>query len=502
MASSSNGRTRKAPGKSVDRTSRTAILAELDRLGGLTVQEDALVFEGTRFVLPAHMAGDIPGAVRYLEDYQDQQETQHLISRNFPFRPADGAAAFDRAMRRVFGTSGTGEVTWTMFGPQPPELRTVAVSPHETIQVPWGAVGFSPLDATFHIGATKSEHGPISQIVVEAPRKHRRRVQGFLDMVEAELRERSIYRGKAIDGAEWPGFLDLDSIDAQSVVYSADVMTQLEANLWSLLDHTQVMRDLRMPLKRAVLVEGPYGTGKTLAGALTAQRAVANGWTFVLARPGVDDIMATLRTAQLYAPAVVWFEDIDVVGATGGSNAFLSRLLDALDGVTAKGVEVVAGFTTNHVDKLQKGLLRPGRIDTVIHIGELDAPGIERLIKVTVPRDLLASDVDYGAVVAAFTGYVPAFAKEAIDRAMRYSVARNGGRPDQVTTADLINAAQGLRAQHALMGEAPEGNRRVTIDDTIEAIMASTIGRAVVAPDDRDWDVTVRDRDYSREGVE
>jgi len=500
MTTSSNGRSRKAT-TSVDRTSRANIIKELDRLGGLTVQEDALVFEGTRFVLPGHMEGDIPGAVRYLQDYQEQQESEHRISREFPYRPADGAAAFDRAMRRVFGTSGTGEVTWTMFGAQPPELRTVPIGPNETIQVPWGAVGFSPLDATFHIGGKSSERGPVAVISVDVPRKHRRRVQGFLDVVEAELRERSIYRGKAIDGAEWPGFLDIDSIDAGSVVYSADVMTQLEANLWSLLDHTQVMRDLRMPLKRAVLVEGPYGTGKTLAGALTAQRAVANGWTFVLNRPGVDDIMSTLRTAQLYAPAVVWFEDIDVVGSTGGSNAFLSRLLDALDGVTAKGVEVVAGFTTNHVDKLQKGLLRPGRIDTVIHIGELDAAGIERLITVTVPRHLLAPEIDYHAVARAFAGYVPAFAKEAIDRAMRYSIARNGGRPDEVTTADLVNAAQGLRAQHVLMGEAPEGQRASTIDDMFESIVSDTLNRTRVYDATEDTFV-VNGKDHAREGVE
>jgi ATPases of the AAA+ class len=493
--------TRRKTANSVDRTSRAGILSELDRLGGLTVQEDALVFEGTRFVLPEHMAGDIPGAVRYLEDYQDQQERTHMINREFPFRPGDGAAAFDRAMRRVFGTSGTGEVTWTMFGPEPPELRTIAIGPGETAQVPWGAVGFGPLDATFHLGASRSERGVVFKITVEAPRKHRRRVQGFLDVVETELRERSIYRGKAIDGAEWPGFLDLNGTDAESVVYAADVMTQLEANLWSLLDHTQVMRDLRIPLKRAVLVEGPYGTGKTLAGALTAQRAVANGWTFVLNRPGQDDIMATLQTAQLYAPAVVWFEDIDTVGS-GGSSMFISRLLDALDGVTAKGVEVVAGFTTNHVERLQKGLLRPGRVDTVIHIGELDAPGIERLIKVSVPDGLLSSDVDFTRVAAAFTGYVPAFAKEAIDRAMRYSIARNGGRPESVTTDDLVNAAHGLRAQHALMGEAPEGGAGVTIDGVLTGIIEESLSRTHLHQEDVYRPFQVNGRDVAREGVD
>lgn len=456
---------------------RKAILEALDSLGGLTVQEDTLAFEGTRFVIPASLRGDVQGAIDYLDEYRRSQESTYEYSRTYPYRPADGAAAFDRTMKRLFGSTGVGQATYSFFGGrQSPQFRTIDTGIGETLQVPWGNVTFSPLEATFTTGATKDpERGLLFALSVEAPRKHRRRIEGFFDAVARELATASIYRGKAINGSDEPAFLDVSAVDPSTVVYSADVMTQLNANLWALLDHTAVMRELRIPLKRAVLVEGPYGTGKTLAGALTAQHAVANGWTFVLCRPGVDDLMTTLRTAQLYAPAVVWFEDVDIVGS-GGSTAFISRLLDALDGVTAKGAEVVAGFTTNHVDRLQKGLLRPGRIDTVIHIGELDAAGIERLIKVTVPKHLLGK-VDYAKVATAFTGYVPAFAKEAIDRAMRYSIARNGGTPDQVTTDDLVNAAKGLREQHRLMEAAAEGANRPTLDGVFRAAVEDVISR-------------------------
>lgn len=475
-------------------TTRAAILAALDRLGGLSVQEDTLAFEGTRFVLPEAMAGSVGTAIQYLRDYQEQQEESYSYSRTFPYRPLDGAAAFDRTMKRVFGSTGIGQATYSMFGGRrPPQLRTIDIGHGVTGQVPWGDVAFSPLEAVFSTGGTMdTEKGPLFVLSVEAPRKHRRRIEGFFDAVARELETNSIYRGKAVNGAEEPAFLNVSTVDPSTVVYSADVMTQLNANLWALLDHTDVMRELKIPLKRAVLVEGPYGTGKTLAGALTAQRAVANGWTYVLCRPGVDDLMTTLRTAQLYAPAVVWFEDIDTVGS-GGNSMYISRLLDALDGITAKGAEVVAGFTTNHVDRLQKGLLRPGRIDTVIHIGELDAPGIERLIRVVVPRRLLG-DIDYAKVGTAFTGYVPAFAREAIDRAMRYSIARNGGTPDQVTTADLVNAAQGLRAQHGLMESAGEGANGATLDSVLTGKLEEVLSRTKVYEDIRDtFKVTERD---------
>lgn len=467
---------------SADQANRKAILAALDKLGSLTVAEDTLTFEGSRFVLPASLAGDIQGAVDYLDGYRRQQEEEYEYSRTFPYRPFDGAAAFDRTMKRLFGSTGIGQATYSMFGgKQPPQLRTITTGLGQTLQVPWGLVAFSPLDAVFSMGAARDENGYVFYLSVTAPRKHRARIEGFFDAVSEELRTGSIYRGQAINGdPQEPAFLDLSGIDPAKVIYSADVMTQLDANLWALLDHTQVMRDLRIPLKRAVLVEGPYGTGKTLAGALTALKAVANGWTYILCRPGRDDLMATLKTAELYAPAVVWFEDIDTVGGQDGGQMFVSKLLDALDGVSAKGTEVVAGFTTNHVDQLQKGLLRPGRIDTVIHIGELDAAGIEHLVKVTVPSTLLESDVDYAKVAAAFTGYVPAFAKEAIDRAMRYSIARNGGTPDRVTTADLVNAGQGLRDQLRLMDGAAEGDRGRTIDDHLTGIVENVISRSFI----------------------
>jgi transitional endoplasmic reticulum ATPase len=403
-------------------------------------------------------------------------------------------------MKRLFGSTGVGEATYSFFGGRrPPEFRTIAIGNGRTAQVPWGRVSFSPLDATFVTGATSDpERGVLFHLVVEAPRKHRQRIEGFFDAVGDELATASIYRGNAITGAEEPAFLDVSTVDPTRVIYSTEVMTQLGANLWALLDHTDTMRKLGIPLKRAVLVEGPYGTGKTLAGALTAQRAVANGWTYVLCRPGVDDLMTTLRTAQLYAPAVVWFEDIDTVGS-GGNSMYISRLLDALDGITAKGAEVVAGFTTNHVDRLQKGLLRPGRIDTVIHVGDLDAAGFEKLVKVVVPGELLG-DIDYARVAKAFTGYVPAFAREAIDRAMRYSIDRNGGWPDQVTTADLVNAAQGLRAQHAIMESASEGAALPTIDGLLTSRMEEVLNRTQA--DDFGMPFGVEPRDVARVGTD
>lgn len=460
---------------------KAALLATLEAIGGLNVTDDDIEFKGTKIILPETYEGRVGDAISYLGRYVEAQENHYEFSKVFKYRPWDGAHAFQSAMMKIFGTTGIGQVQdMGFFGTRPPQMVSLDTGVSTSVQVPWGDVSFGPLEATFTLSGTRDrEYGQLFRLSVDAPKKYRKHIDAFFTAVENELKTNSIYKGKAITGAEMPGFLDTDRLDPNTVVYSEEVLTQLNANVWSLLDHTEVMREFKIPLKRAVLVEGPYGTGKTLAGMLTAQRAVKNGWTFLLCRPGQDDLFDVLKTAQLYAPAVVWFEDIDIL-AKGGTDQDISVLLDALDGITSKGGEVIAGFTTNFVDKLQRGVLRPGRLDAIIHIGELDAAGFEKLVKNQIPADLLSKDVNYERVGNAFAGFLPAFAAEAISRAMRYSIARNGGRPSEIDTDDLVNAAIGLRPQLNMMNGAKEGANKVTLDTLITDKFAAVLNETAM----------------------
>src|SRR5690606_20812177 len=84
----------------------------------------------------------------------------------------------------------------------------------------------------------------------------------------------------------------------------------------------------------------------------------------------------------------------------------------------------------------------------------MDRPGIEKLTRRVVGPNL-ADDVDFDKVAEAMEGYMPAFVKEALNRAVRYSLAANGGRPGKIGTQELLDAADGLRDQLALMESAP-----------------------------------------------
>lgn len=460
---------------------RLGIIKALGALGSLTVQEDSLIFEGSKFILPAQYAGKVRSAIDFLENWLHQQEKPHQISRQMPYRPFDGANAFAEVMKKLTGTTGFGVTKMTMFGPKHPEYRTVNIAHDKTAQVPWGAVKFPSLEAEFNVGATMDpERGIVFNLTCLAPKKWRQHIEAIFTMIEEYLKTDSIYRGKAINGAEEePEFFDLSKIDPASVFYSDDVLKQLRANIWVPIRHPDKLRALGMPIKRAILLAGEYGVGKTLAGFLTALETDKHGYTFIQCRPGKDDPATVLKTAALYSPAVVFIEDIDT-HTKGDSDMDISRMLEMLDGMGNKGSEIITVVTTNHLDRIQKGALRPGRIDAVVKIGDLDEAGFRKCVTYTIGEDQLAADIDWHAVAAAFDGFRPAFVVEAARRATRYALGESAtGEIDILTTEDLVLAADSLRPQLELMIEAKEGARRTTFEDIIRGQVEGVVKRMV-----------------------
>jgi transitional endoplasmic reticulum ATPase len=170
---------------------------------------------------------------------------------------------------------------------------------------------------------------------------------------------------------------------------------------------------------------------------------------------------------------VVFIEDIDNETSTGDTEK-VSRLLEALDGATSKGSEIMLVVTTNHLDRIHKGMLRPGRFDAVIEIAALDAAGVERLIKAVVGDRKLDPDTDYAQVAKAMAGFFPAFVREAVDRARTLAITRHG-RTYTLSTDELVAAAETLNAQLRAMEAATEGEPTPTLDATFRSIVRGSL---------------------------
>ena len=49
-----------------------------------------------------------------------------------------------------------------------------------------------------------SEFGPIFALTISAPRRHAQGIEGFFNLIQLELEENSIYRGKAFTASAQP----------------------------------------------------------------------------------------------------------------------------------------------------------------------------------------------------------------------------------------------------------------------------------------------------------
>ncbi|KAL4332914.1 hypothetical protein GQ457_07G021240 [Hibiscus cannabinus] len=134
--------------------------------------------------------------------------------------------------------------------------------------------------------------------------------------------------------------------------------------------------------KRGYLLYGPPGTGKS---SLVA--AMANYLKFDVYDLDLKEIQCNSDLRRLLLGtdnrSIIVVEDIDTSldSAEGGRvKVTLSGLLNLVDGLWSScGVEKIIVFTTNHKDRIDPTLLRPGRMDMHLHMSYCTFDGFETL---------------------------------------------------------------------------------------------------------------------------
>ena len=206
------------------------------------------------------------------------------------------------------------------------------------------------------------------------------------------------------------------------------------------LKDPQKFQKLGGKIPRGALLVGPPGTGKTLlARAIAGEAGVPfftiSGSDFVemFVGVGASRVRDMFEQAKKNAPCIIFIDEIDAVGrhrgaGLGGGNdereQTLNQLLVEMDGFEAnEGVIIVAA--TNRPDVLDPALLRPGRFDRQITVGNPDVRGREQILQVHMKNVPMAPDVDAKILARGTPGFSGADLANLVNEAALLAARRN-----------------------------------------------------------------------------
>jgi len=204
-------------------------------------------------------------------------------------------------------------------------------------------------------------------------------------------------------------------------------------------------------IPKGVLLVGPPGTGKTLLARSIAGEAgvpflFASGSDFVemYAGVGASRVRKLFREARRHGSCIIFIDEIDAVGRSRGGNSLsheereqtLNQLLVEMDGFEGhQGTVVIAA--TNRQDILDPALLRPGRFDRLVTVGNPDMKGREAILRVHTRKITMDPAVDLRSIARGTPGFSGADLANLVNEAALFAGRAN--RPI-VTNADMQEA--------------------------------------------------------------
>ncbi len=181
----------------------------------------------------------------------------------------------------------------------------------------------------------------------------------------------------------WESLGQVTARSVVSVLSDDDRVERLVADMRRFLGARDWYGERGIPWRRGYLLHGPPGTGKSSAIRALASELGLDIAILDIGRAGLGD--EALRQAMATAPrgAILAIEDIDAAfrqrrKGEAASGVTFSGLLNAIDGVAAQEGRALV-MTTNHPERLDPALVRPGRADVHVELGLIGSETAARL---------------------------------------------------------------------------------------------------------------------------
>jgi cell division protease FtsH len=279
------------------------------------------------------------------------------------------------------------------------------------------------------------------------------------------------------------------SVTFADVAGVEDAKAELEEVVDFLRDPKRFAR-LGARVPKGLLLYGPPGTGKTLLAKAVAQESgaafysqSASAFVEMFAGLGASRIRKLFDTARKNAPAIIFIDELDAVGAARTGHGFnreqdqtLNQLLVELDGFASADQVVVMG-ASNRIQDLDPALLRPGRFDRQLLVAPPDLAGREKILQVHTRGKPLADDIDLQAVARQTAGLAGADLANICNEAAIFAGRRNLDRIGQAEfESALERVVAGLQQRRVV---SDKEKRILAYHEAGHALMSYLMGEAL-----------------------
>ena len=325
-----------------------------------------------------------PDFIKSCIDADKQNHRMSRINHHFRCFKNDGIYQLNRAITNVFGTVVSNEEKGPSVVEQTVNMVDIQLADGTRTKAPYGDIALDSLGEGSTISINYNDETHELLITGKCQQMHMAIIDKIVDQTKEYLATESIYKGQGIqiDDINNPEIMDLAKMDKQLMILSRKTKYDLGPIYARILTPEKCIQK-GIPLKYGTLLEGGYGSGKTLAAFKIARMAVDNGWMFIYLKDPTL-LAESLRMAQIVDHSghgvVLFLEDVDQV-VRGNRDAAMQDILNTLDGGDTKDMNVIFICTTNHIELIEPTFLRGKRIGSIISFGALDAETAEEFIR-------------------------------------------------------------------------------------------------------------------------